>query len=109
MNEITLTTTEHAGPLICPKCGVEIDATSGASIEGAVTPRPGDATMCVYCTSFLCFMPGMVLRFLIAEEFEKLPAPQRAMMKGMKEVFSRPSVRARLSGNRRAPSSAQPH
>lgn len=102
MTEVTLHSTEHPVPLVCPKCGVEMDVTAGLSTEGKVSPKPGDATLCVYCATYLCFMPGMVLRYLTDQEFERLPATQRALMKGMKETFSRPSVRARLSGNRRA-------
>ena len=46
-------TTTRLAPCPCPHCGKVLDAASPA--DGAASPSPGDATLCIYCGEWCVF------------------------------------------------------
>ncbi len=61
----------------CPSCGKRLDRSTGVSEEGEylkeeVEPRPGDITVCVYCSEVLTFTEDMQLRQATPDEVLEL-------------------------------------
>lgn len=53
-------------PTPCPVCGEELNGA--LSVHGLALPKPGDATLCVYCTSWAIYQKDMTLRPATAAE-----------------------------------------
>ncbi len=59
----------------CPAC---LTTLSGAKDpEGTATPKPGDGSVCVYCTAALIFNSDLTLRVMRPDEYEALPPKLR--------------------------------
>ena len=56
----------RTAPTACPACGHRITAAS--HIDGNMTPKPGDLTVCLYCATLLVFADGLSLRNLTDAE-----------------------------------------
>lgn len=68
---------------LCPQCGTVLDAQT--SLEGRLTPKPGDVTVCVYCTTFLQFDEYLFLRILTDDEFEKLERVEKDQLNAIRK------------------------
>ena len=66
------------GGNLCPKCGATLDAASGVS--GALHPKPGDMSICLYCAAALVYEDAMTSRLMTAEEFMALPIDHQDML-----------------------------
>lgn len=62
-------------PSACPTCGKKLNGAT--KIDGKGGPRPGDISVCFYCTSFLVFGDDLELALMTADEIVELPAEQR--------------------------------
>lgn len=74
----------------CPVCFHLLDAATCAS--GDATPKPGDLTVCLYCTTFLKFNEQLRHVTLQDGEFSKLGEIERRTL-----VRARNLIRARTS------------
>lgn len=55
----------------CPQCGHKIDAASCTTED--VSPKAGDYSICVYCTSYLVFTDDSLnVRLLTVEDLETI-------------------------------------
>ena len=71
----------------CPACGVVCNgATLSTDPEHTPTPRRGDLTICVYCSTFLQFGPDLELAILSPSELRALPADEQAQLWKMRRV-----------------------
>lgn len=52
----------------CPRCKAKHDAIT-ALYEENVVPKPGDATICLYCGGVNIFTAGLTLRIPAQDEF----------------------------------------
>lgn len=72
----------------CPGCGHEINAVTDVGKDPAnPPPKPGDLTICVYCTCFMRFDDQLVRHVLTYEEIGDLPAEIRGMMVWARETI----------------------
>ncbi len=55
----------------CPACQKHLDAAS--DMRAASTPKPGDLSVCAYCSMLCTFNDDLTLRPMRADEFETLP------------------------------------
>ena len=74
-------TTKTNPAATCPTCGMKLTAAS--AVEGAHAPRPGDPTVCGYCSVALVFTEGLLVRRMtdvdrLALPFETLDEIERA-------------------------------
>ena len=56
----------------CPICNALIDAATGATPD-AITPKPGDLSVCLYCTSYLQYDKDLVPQELSVDALLDLP------------------------------------
>lgn len=64
--------TSQTPPTVCPGCGKVLSA---ATARNAV-PKPGDFSVCVYCTAVLRFNPDLTLRTTTLEERKEMDPEQ---------------------------------
>lgn len=55
----------------CPKCQRTLSGTSTA-VVGEVLPRPGDLSVCLYCSEPLVFLDDLTVRAMHPGEIEAL-------------------------------------
>jgi hypothetical protein len=67
---------------LCPHCGAKLDAATFAG-KGEHTAKPGDWSICIYCTQMLVFDGDMTLRKPAEGEFETLRKEDPAFAKGL--------------------------
>ncbi len=77
---------------LCPQCGTLLNAAS--TLEGRFTPKPGDVTVCAYCSTFLKFDEFMFLRILPDEEFEKLEKVEKEQLNAVRKLIVQKQMRA---------------
>lgn len=74
--------TNVAGSNRCPCCQKRLDAATAADGDVDVRPKPGDPTICLYCTALLEFYGQgggpLKLRPMTIADFRTLPARTRA-------------------------------
>lgn len=63
---------------VCTNCGKLVDGAS--SFETDRSPRPGDATICVYCGHLMVFDDTMKLRELNDQEIVELAGDPRLLL-----------------------------
>lgn len=74
--------TTRLEPAACPACGELLDAATGVAF-GARTgpsPKPGNVTICAYCTTALVFTDVMTLRLARPEDLAGLTEETRAWL-----------------------------
>jgi hypothetical protein len=86
-------TTRHA-LINCPACGADLEAST--SVNGDYHPKPGDLSMCVYCTSFLCFTQGLALRMATEAELAELDDDSRNLLLRSRKDFASTEAKRRL-------------
>lgn len=83
------------GAAPCPKCGHVLNAAAAVGEVGAVSPEPGDASVCIKCAAVLVYAEGLALRLMTDEEFAGLSASEHD---GIEEV-RRAVLRVRAKEN----------
>jgi hypothetical protein len=78
------TTDTRIGVSPCPTCGKGLDAASSAKGH---TPRPGDASVCIYCSTALVFAEDLTLRAMTDDELEALPTEVRNQIQETGDLF----------------------
>jgi len=61
----------------CPVCGKQLDRARAISTRG---PKPGDLSLCIYCTAVLRFNNDLTLRECTDEEFKGFPEDQQKFL-----------------------------
>lgn len=70
----------------CPACLKTLDAATDP--EAAANPKPGDLSVCCYCSVMLVFNTDMTSRLLRQTEFDELPADLRLRICAYRIVVS---------------------
>ena len=63
----------------CPICNALIDAATGATPD-AITPKPGDLSVCLYCTSYLQYGEDLIPQELSVDDLVNLPDEERLIL-----------------------------
>jgi hypothetical protein len=61
----------------CPACGRELNATTDPFSD--YTPKPGNYTICIYCTHIMIFGKDLSVRELTKEEAAKIKSDHEVM------------------------------
>ena len=87
---------------ICSQCGLKLDAATNA--RGKKKPRPGDASVCLYCGHLMIFNDEMRLRELTGKEMYQIAGNKLLVMvqKARAEFVERPDVKSNLARRRAA-------
>lgn len=71
----------------CPTCGKILDTATGANSESA--PKPGDVSVCGYCTEFLRFDENMRHCKLTDDEWVDLPLQHRKALAAGRAILQK--------------------
>lgn len=64
----------------CPTCDANLNGATHSDDE-AISPRPGDYSMCWYCGEYLRFDDDMQLRLLTSKDIVEAPLTELAEMR----------------------------
>lgn len=63
----------------CLSCGAPCDAATQFDKPGAVKPKPGDVTICLYCGHIMAFADDLGLRELTGAEMQDVAGDPRIL------------------------------
>lgn len=63
----------------CLSCGTPCDAATQFDKPGAVKPKPGDVTICLYCGHIMAFADNLGLRELTGAEMQDVAGDPRVL------------------------------
>ena len=69
----------------CLRCEHKVDAVSHPTND-EVVPKPGDATVCLYCGYLMVFTDDMTFRELTEEELLEVPLDELSQLQRARKV-----------------------
>lgn len=91
-------------PPTCPKCKSELDAYTGADLNGKEWPSPktGDLSVCAYCLSVLRYEEDSSMTLVSEQEVQLMDARNRDLLESYRQMI-------RSSRNETIPRSSSSH
>ena len=71
----------------CPGCGRKLDAARNADRGLKSRPKPGDLTICFYCTAYLEFQEGGSYRLISKAEFQTIHPANQKVLAAMRQAI----------------------
>lgn len=80
----------HHTPLQpCPACSTLLDRACGMDLPERRGPRPGDATICTQCATFMIFNDDMSVRLMNQAEESELDANIWTAMNTLRQLLKK--------------------